>query len=140
MMKIISTLSFYFFISSLAMACVKSGESLSEKKGGQNSLSDTLGVAQFPGGVEAMQKYINENLNWKQGSLTTVGTVFVSCIVNETGELRGITIEKSLCDSCDTAAVQMVRSMPPWVPVKINGKFVESKVLIPVRFGLYSDK
>jgi TonB family protein len=140
MIRITNILSIYFLIASLAIACAKSNEGLSHKDVVQSRLKDTLGVAQFPGGVEAMKKYIKENLNWRQNSLTIVGTVLVSCIVTQKGELKGIKVEKSLCDSCDTAAVQVIKTMPNWVPVTKNGKLIESRVLIAVRFGLYSDE
>lgn len=96
--------------------------------------------ARFPGESQALEKYIAENLHWNQEQLTVEGKVFISFIVTERGQAKQLKIEKSLNANCDSAAVQLVKCMPDWLPAKENGRPINSKVMLAIPFKLYKEK
>jgi TonB family protein len=101
-----------------------------------NHNSSIIESPSFPGGIEARDHYIKENMHWTQSQITVGGTVFVSFLVNEDGKISNVKVEKSLCDACDKEAVRLVRGMPDWIPAQKDGKPVTSKAMIAIRFGL----
>lgn len=64
------------------------------------------------------------------------GTVMVSCIVGEDGELKNIKIAKGVpnCPDCNAEALRVVNQMPVWIPGRQNGRAVPVMLNIPVRF------
>lgn len=59
--------------------------------------------------------------------------VLISFIVDENGIASDHKIEKSVSLECDETAYKAVKSIPNrWVPARVNGKFVESKFVLPV--------
>lgn len=77
---------------------------------------------EFPGGQNALVKFINQNLKITPNIAGRNGKVFVSFIVNEDGSLTDITILKGLCDVCDENSLEVFKKMPKWIPGKLNGK------------------
>jgi TonB family protein len=89
----------------------------------------------FPGGDSVMRSFIHKNLSYPKGGCF-VGRVYVQVSVDTTGKLKDVVVRKGLkdCPSCDSAAMQVVRSMPLWIPGRMNGKVCEMKVVIPIYF------
>lgn len=96
--------------------------------------------ASFPGGLAAFQKYQAENLNYPQVALENgfQGRCYLQFIVTETGVITTIEVKRGVpdCPECDKEAIRMVKSMPKWIPGKINGKPVKSRFMLPVTFKL----
>ncbi len=90
----------------------------------------------FPGGREALNKFISDNLKYdpKLKSLGVEGTVFVGFIVKKDGTLTDIKIEKGVSPALDAEALRVSRAMPAWVPGKNNGKAVMTKYTVPFEF------
>ncbi len=93
-------------------------------------------LAQFPEGNEKLSEFISTNFNWVQGQITVSGNVFVSFTVNSNGSIDDVKLEKGLCTTCDMEAMRLIKSMPKWIPAKKDGKFVRSKMVIPINFSL----
>lgn len=91
----------------------------------------------FPGGSTAMDKYIATNLVYPlvafQNDIS--GTVNVRFVVETDGRLTGIIVQKGLGYGCDEAAVDLIKSMPKWVPGKKGGMNVRCSVVLPLSFG-----
>lgn len=66
----------------------------------------------------------------------TEGTVVVKFVVGSDGEIRDISIDKSLGDGCDEEAVRVIKEMPVWNPGILNKKHVAVNYKLPVRFKL----
>lgn len=96
--------------------------------------------ADFPGGSEALKKYMVKNLRYPQMAVENElqGKCYLEFIVTETGELTDIKVKRGVtdCPDCDKEAVRMVKSMPKWIPGKNNGKAVKSYYILPVSFKL----
>ena len=88
----------------------------------------------FPGGIIGLNAYIDENFSWTQGQLTVKGKVFVEFIVDKEGNVKLAKVMYSLCESCDKEALRLVENMPQWSPGTINGKKVETRMILPIRF------
>ena len=89
--------------------------------------------ASFPGGKEELKKWLRENLDYPSEA-KRYGTVMVDFIVKKNGKLSDFAIRKSVNDILDVAAVEILRGMPKWEPAIKNGKAVDSKVQLPVKF------
>lgn len=91
---------------------------------------------EYYGGVRAMYKFINANLHLpllaKEAGIS--GRVFLTFMVEITGEITHVTVLRGLGYGCDEEAVRMVESMPKWKPGKLYGKPVRVKYNLPVSF------
>ena len=98
-------------------------------------------MPEYPGGVEALMKYISETVRYpieamKQG---IQGQVVCRFIVNQEGDVTDVNIVRSLDPSCDAEAVRVIEAMPKWIPGKQGGKAVNVYFTLPIRFKLTSD-
>jgi len=93
---------------------------------------------QFPGGHDAMFKFLHDNLQYpvEAQQYNTQGTVLVRVIVRSTGKITNVSIFKGIGHGLDEEAMQAVRKMPPWIPGRDNGKAVSCYFTIPVKFQL----
>ena len=98
---------------------------------------DYIGDApSFPGGHEALKKYLERNLKWSQGQVTIEGKVFVEFWVEANGAIMNIQIIRGLCDTCDSEAMRLVSEMPKWIPAKQNEKPIRTWMVLPIAFDL----
>lgn len=93
---------------------------------------------EFPGGLEALGKYLSENIKYpalaKENNIT--GRVFVSFVVEKDGHVGNIKILRDIGGGCGAEAVRVVKAMPKWKPGKQRGKPVRSQFNLPVSFEL----
>lgn len=95
-------------------------------------------MPQFPGGDEALLRFLQENVEYppqaqEQGIM---GRVYVSFVVDKSGEIRDVDIARSVDPNLDKEALRVVKLMPPWTPGKQRGKDVNVKYMLPVNFVL----
>jgi len=62
------------------------------------------------------------------------GTVLVSFIINKTGKIENIKIEKGLDQKCDEEVVRVLQEMPLWEPGEKDSKAVDILLYYPVKF------
>ena len=102
--------------------------------------SDPEEPAGFPGGHEAMNKYLRNNLVYPQVAieLNLQGKCYVQFIVNVDGSISNVKIMKGVtdCPECDKEAIRVVKSMPKWNPGKLNSKPVGSSINLPIIFKM----
>ena len=91
---------------------------------------------QFPGGLEAMEKYIKTNLRYPPEARKAhiSGKVFLSFVVEKDGTLSDIKILRDIGEGCGKEAVRLVESMPRWKPGKVDGKKVRTQFNLPITF------
>ncbi len=93
----------------------------------------------FNGGL---QKYINDNLIYPDHALKNniSGRVFVSFVVNinsgTKAKITDVKVEKGIHPILDSAAVELVRSIPDKWKRKSRGKYEPVKLFIPIMFNL----
>ncbi|MEO6328276.1 MAG: TonB family protein, partial [Ginsengibacter sp.] len=92
-------------------------------------------LPQFPGGFNALIKFLRKNLNTPQELQQGEGiTVKVRFIVNYNGQLMGFDVIKSGGEPFDNEVIRVLKKMPEWIPGKTNGENVSVYFIVPVKF------
>ena len=94
---------------------------------------------EFPGGMKALMKYLQENINYPRVSRdnNSQGRAFIRFVVNTDGSIQGVEVLKSSGDMyLDKEAVRVVSGMPKWKPGRQSGKAVRVYFTLPVVFRL----
>ncbi|MCR4658914.1 MAG: energy transducer TonB [Bacteroidales bacterium] len=93
---------------------------------------------EFPGGMEALYKYLRESIKYpqiaKENNIT--GRVFVTFVVEKDGSIANPRILRDIGGGCGAEAIRVVKAMPKWTPGKQRGKPVRVQFNLPVSFNL----
>ncbi|WP_425392871.1 TonB family protein [Ekhidna sp.] len=94
--------------------------------------------ASFPGGIDAFNQYLRENLKYPQVAQDNKkeGRVFVQFIVEKDGSLTDVHIVKGIGGACDKEAVRVLMNSPKWNPGKQRGKKIRQKMIQNILFKL----
>lgn len=97
---------------------------------------------EFPGGVEAMYTFIQENLHYPQLALENgiEGRVYVVFAVEKDGSIGDAHVLRDIGGGCGAEAVRVVNMMPRWTPGSQRGKKVRVQFNLPVNFVLPADR
>ena len=99
--------------------------------------ADPITYPSFSIPYDSIQRFIKQNLNWNQEQNTIEGKSFVQFMVDLDGNITDVSIIKGLCDSCDSAAIEVVRKLPKMIPGKDeNGQPMKTKMVMPIIFKL----
>jgi TonB family protein len=92
--------------------------------------------AEFPGGMGAMYKFIEENRVIPKAARKSGvnGRVMVSFNIDKDGTISNVAVAEGLGYGCDEEAVRIVSKFPKWKPGFQNGKAVKSKFILPIKF------
>lgn len=92
---------------------------------------------EFPGGQDALKKYLRENLKYPQSARDNniYGQVYVTFVVERDGTITNPRIMKDIGGGCGAEAVRLVKSMPKWIPGKKRGEAVRVQYNLPILFG-----
>ena len=84
-------------------------------------------MPEFPGGDIGLRNYLEQNLKYPQIALLNgiQGTVYVSFVITEEGNVVQPKIARSVDPALDKEALRLVSSQPRWKPGKQNGKLVK---------------
>ncbi|MCH5226931.1 MAG: energy transducer TonB [Muribaculaceae bacterium] len=89
----------------------------------------------FPGGEEALKKYVEENTRYPEVAKENgiEGIVVVGFLVNTDGSLQQFKIVRFIDPDLENEAVRVVKGMPAWIPAEKDGTPIEapSKVEVP---------
>lgn len=90
----------------------------------------------FPGGDRAMRQFIYDNLRnpqvVEQEGITD--RVTVEFAVEADGRLTQIRANQGSDPICRTEAERVIRIMPNWIPAKLDGRPIATKMVVPVVF------
>lgn len=91
---------------------------------------------EFPEGKDALQKYLNKELNKISlpNGLESQGVVAVFMEVDSMGQIQEPFIGISLEPTLDSIALAIVTAMPKWVPGSIDGKAVNMRTGLRIPF------
>jgi len=95
-------------------------------------------MPEFPGGQEAMSKFIIENVKYPDAARKKgiQGKVLVTFTVTKTGKLTNISISQKVNDLLDAEAARVVSIMPDWIPGEDKGAPVDVQMTLPITFKL----
>ena len=93
---------------------------------------------EFPGGAEALYKYLAQNIKYPQLARENniTGRVYVTFVVEKDGSVTGVRVVRDIGGGCGAEAVRVVKAMPKWTPGKQRGKAVRVQYNLPVNFSL----
>ncbi len=80
-----------------------------------------------------LKSFIYSNLRWPK-MFDGEGKVIASFIVNKSGKVENIKIEKSLCIECDKEVIRILSLMPDWEPGEYNERIVNVLIYLPIYF------
>lgn len=98
--------------------------------------------AQFPGGEDSLRSYLKEKTIYPPSAkgLNIEGTVKVRFTISRDGDVKNIRIIESLYPSIDSAAVEVISSMPKWKPGKEGNTPVPIDFILPLYFAPPEDE
>jgi len=105
----------------------------------KDKIYDTVEVMpEFPGGVEAMYKWLAEHLKYpaEAAKKKVQGRVFVQFVVEKDGTITQAEVKRSPDDLLSEEALRVVQLMPKWTPGKVGGKLVRTVFNLPISFRL----
>lgn len=94
--------------------------------------------AEFPGGEEALTKWINQNIQYPEQAVydNASGKVFLEFVVEKDGTLTYFTVVNSVHEALEEEAIRLLMEMPKWTPGTVEGSPVRSWVTLPITFEL----
>ncbi len=95
-------------------------------------------MPQFPGGDEALIKYLSSHINYPPMAAESniQGRVVVQFVVDKTGMVGEVKVVRSVDKDLDREAVRVCKSLPRFVPGRQNGQPVSVWYTLPVTFKL----
>ncbi|MCE2865479.1 MAG: energy transducer TonB [Flavobacteriia bacterium] len=107
-------------------------------------VQEILVDAEYPGGFEAMAKFIIDSLNWdaiyewpEASKRRFQNKIIVRGIVETDGRITDIHVERAsvYCPPCNREAINVVKKMPLWIPATDkNGQPERVYIRIPIYF------
>lgn len=93
---------------------------------------------EFPGGVQAMYKWLSEHINYPAVAAEEgiSGRVIIEFVVSKTGAIENVKIARGRHPALDKEALRVVKAMPNWNPGRNNGVAVKVTYTLPVQFKL----
>ena len=93
---------------------------------------------EFPGGMEALIKYLSENIKYpEQAKKDKIqGRVYISFVVEKDGSVADAKVLRGIGGGCDEEALRVVNAMPKWKPGMQGGKPVRVQYNLPFTFKL----
>ena len=95
-------------------------------------------ICEMPVAGYDMNKYLSEHVHYPDSAMAhnLEGRVIVKFMVNEDGSISDCKILRGLSPECDSEALRVFRSMPPWKPNKQKGKPFKQYFCYPIFFKL----
>ena len=102
----------------------------------QIKFSSLTKMPEFPGGLDSLTKFIQQNYKFHQGFTEYInGKVKSTFVVDTFGKVVDIKIIERLRKDYDTACYKVISKIPDWKPAEIeNNKKVKVKFLLPFKF------
>lgn len=93
---------------------------------------------QYPGGKEAMDQFIAQNLKYPDmpKQMGIEGDVNVQFTVKPDGTIGNIKIVRMIDPDLEQEAIRIIKTMPAWTPATKDGQPVESTATVTIPFTL----
>lgn len=92
----------------------------------------------FPGGQEAMEKYLTQNIKYPARAMDNgiEGKVPLEFVVKADGTITSIKIKRMIDPDLEAEAIRLVKAMPAWEPAVEGGTPVDAVASIVINFRL----
>ncbi len=95
-------------------------------------------MPQFGSGERELLEYLAKNIKYptiaRENGIQ--GTVVIQFVVDKDGRVTEPQVVREVGGGCDEEALRVIKSMPPWIPGKQQGKPVKVRYTLPVKFKL----
>ncbi len=93
---------------------------------------------EFPGGEAAFARFIINRIKYPvmAQEYGIQGKVYITFVVEADGTITNISVAESVAQILDDEAVRVIKSMPAWIPGKLDGENVRTSYTIPVGFNI----
>ena len=93
---------------------------------------------QFPGGPQALMKWLGENLRYPVAAQEAgvQGRVICQFVIQADGTIGETKIMRGVSPELDAEAIRVVKAMPAWTPGMQDGQAVNVRYTLPVTFRL----
>jgi len=91
----------------------------------------------FPGGDEALNKFLSANISCSADLKNTgkPGSMFVNFVIEEDGTISNVKMISEVGDGCSEEAIRGIEAMPKWIPGKQGGQNVRVSYMLLLRFS-----
>lgn len=95
-------------------------------------------MPQFPGGDAELMKFLSKNIKYPTMAMedNIQGRVVVQFVVTKTGAIGEVKVIRSVDRDLDREAIRVCKSLPNFIPGKMNGQAVNVWYTLPVNFKL----
>ncbi len=95
-------------------------------------------MPEFPGGELALRQFIASTINYPEEAIkySIQGRVYVSFVVDKTGNVANARIVRGIDPLLDKEALRVVNSLPKWKPGMQRDKPVNVAYTVPISFAL----
>lgn len=97
--------------------------------------------ATFPGGYDAMTRFIATNIRYPDEAIAKniTGRVKISFRIDEGGLVRDVEVLERNAPLISQAALECIYEMPIWKPATKNGMQISSTFILPIDFAIEDD-
>jgi TonB family protein len=123
----------------ISPALVDEVKTIQQSKGDTSEVFDGVDqAAEYPGGMEAFGKYLQENLKYPEEAQKAnySGKVYIEFIVNKDGSASNFQVLKPAEFGCSEEAMRVLKTIPKWNPGVHSGRVVRSRFVVPINFQL----
>ena len=94
-------------------------------------------MPEFPGGMEALNTYLRNNIRYPQEAQKAgiQGRVIIQFIVSKDGSITDAEVVESVDPQLDAEALRLIKNMPRWKPGMRKGQAIRVKQTLPIRFA-----
>ena len=94
-------------------------------------------MPEFPGGMEALNTYLRNNIRYPQAAQKAgiQGRVIIQFIVSKDGSITDAEVVESVDPQLDAEGLRLIKNMPRWKPGMRKGQAIRVKQTLPIRFA-----
>ncbi|MBL7983933.1 MAG: energy transducer TonB [Flavobacteriales bacterium] len=95
-------------------------------------------LPQYPGGEPALYNYLKKGIKYPPQAQDQgiTGKVYVGFIIEKTGRVDSVWVQRSAHALLDAEAMRVVDAMPDWSPGTQDGKPVRVQYVLPINFTM----
>lgn len=107
-------------------------------KGTYTVVTPETETAVFEGGADELKYFMQHYFEYPEEAtrFREEGRVVLEFTVSHTGEIKDIKTIESDSPALQKEAERILKLLPNWIPSKVNGIPVDTKVILPIRFEL----
>ena len=94
-------------------------------------------MPEFPGGMEALNTYLRNNIRYPQEAQKAgiQGRVIIQFNVSKDGSITDAEVVESVDPQLDAEGLRLIKNMPRWKPGMRKGQAIRVKQTLPIRFA-----